>query len=119
MATPPPAEATATPTLTENEQLATINSDYTARYGFHDAEDYPSQATKGTERESVVTTENFPAMRLARWNAASPLPTTGAGEKLRAASRPVSSKQATIVAASPQAPVLSPMRTWPANPHSS
>ena len=32
----------------------------------------------GTERDSVVTTVNLPATRLAMWNAASPMPTTGA-----------------------------------------
>ena len=48
----------------------------------------------GTERASVVTTLNLPATRLARWKAASPMPMTGAPVTHRAASRPVSSKQA-------------------------
>ena len=46
------------------------------------------------ERDSVVTTLNFAAIRLAIWNAASPMPTTGASVAHRAASSPVSSKQA-------------------------
>ena len=48
----------------------------------------------GIERPSVVTTEKRPAIRLHTWNAASPMPTTGARARLRAASRPVSSKHA-------------------------
>ncbi|MGI8871094.1 MAG: Fe-S cluster assembly protein SufB [Candidatus Limnocylindria bacterium] len=44
----------ATPdTLTENEQLAGINSDYTERFGFHDAEDYLYKAPKGLNKEIV------------------------------------------------------------------
>ena len=48
----------------------------------------------GIERPSVVTTEKRPATSEARWNAASPIPTTGAVASDRAASSPVSSKQA-------------------------
>ena len=48
----------------------------------------------GTDRDKVVTTENFPATRLAMWKPASPIPITGASVAQRAASRPVSSKQA-------------------------
>src|SRR5437899_3079842 len=39
--------------LTENEQLARINADYTERYGFHDAENYLYKAPKGLNREIV------------------------------------------------------------------
>src|SRR6267143_35261 len=46
----------------------------------------------GTERASVVTTAKRPATRLAAWKAASPMPTTGATARARAASSPVSSK---------------------------
>ncbi|MEA2390327.1 MAG: Fe-S cluster assembly protein SufB [Solirubrobacteraceae bacterium] len=45
--------ATPEPVLTENEQLAGINSDYTERFGFHDAEDYLYKAPKGLSREIV------------------------------------------------------------------
>src|SRR6267143_1052362 len=55
----------------------------------------------GTERASVVTTAKRPAMRLAAWNAASPMPTTGAAASARAASSPVSSKQAMTCALTP------------------
>ncbi len=41
------------PAPTENEQLAGINSDYTERFGFHDAEDYLYKAPKGLSREIV------------------------------------------------------------------
>ena len=39
--------------LTENEQLAGINADYTERYGFHDAENYLYKADKGLTRQTV------------------------------------------------------------------
>jgi len=39
--------------LTENEKLATINDNYTEKYGFHDAEDYLYKAPKGINREIV------------------------------------------------------------------
>src|SRR5947209_14747113 len=55
----------------------------------------------GTERASVVTTAKRPATRLAAWKAASPMPTTGAPASARAASRPVSSKQAMTCALTP------------------
>ncbi|MBV9473309.1 MAG: Fe-S cluster assembly protein SufB, partial [Solirubrobacterales bacterium] len=41
------------PALSENEQLARINADYTERYGFHDAENYLYKAPKGLNREIV------------------------------------------------------------------
>ena len=47
-----------------------------------------------TERDSVVMTLKRGASSAARWQAASPMPTTGASNSARAASRPVSSKQA-------------------------
>ncbi len=39
--------------LTTNEALGQINSDYTERYGFHDAENYLYKAPKGINREVV------------------------------------------------------------------
>src|SRR4051812_13717419 len=45
-------------------------------------------------RGSVVTTANRLATRVAAWNAASPMPTTGASVTSRAASSPGSPKQA-------------------------
>ena len=62
------------------------------------------------ERESVVTTLNFAAMRLAMWNAASPMPMTGAEVAHRAASSPVSSKQAMTKASASRALPISSMR---------
>src|SRR5487761_1394053 len=47
------------PELTENEQLAQINSDYTERYGFHDAENYLYKAPKGINREIVEKISEF------------------------------------------------------------
>src|SRR5487761_905346 len=47
------------PELTENEQLAQINSDYTERYGFHDAENYLYKAPKGINRELVAKISEF------------------------------------------------------------
>jgi Fe-S cluster assembly protein SufB len=49
----------AVPVLTENEQLAQINSDYTERYGFHDAEHYLYKAPKGLNREIVEKISEF------------------------------------------------------------
>src|SRR3978361_2194965 len=44
----------ATPeTLAEQQALQGINSDYTERYGFHDAENYLYKAPKGLNREIV------------------------------------------------------------------
>jgi Fe-S cluster assembly protein SufB len=40
-------------TASTNEQLATINDNYTEKYGFHDAEDYLYKAPKGINREIV------------------------------------------------------------------
>src|ERR1700734_3240035 len=45
--------------LTENEQLANINSDYDERYGFHDAENYLYKAPKGINREIVEKISEF------------------------------------------------------------
>ena len=45
--------------LTENEQLAQINADYTERYGFHDAENYLYKAPKGLNREIVEKISEF------------------------------------------------------------
>ena len=45
--------------LTENEQLGQINSDYTERYGFHDAENYLYKAPKGLNREIVEKISEF------------------------------------------------------------
>ena len=53
MATP---EATI---LTENEQLAGINSDYEQRYGFHDAENCLYKAPKGLSPEIVEKISEF------------------------------------------------------------
>jgi Fe-S cluster assembly protein SufB len=49
----------AAPELTENEQLAQINSDYTERYGFHDAENYLYKAPKGINKEIVEKISEF------------------------------------------------------------
>src|SRR6201988_3470672 len=48
-----------TPELTENEQLARINPDYTERYGFHDAENYLYKAPKGLTAELVAKISEF------------------------------------------------------------
>jgi Fe-S cluster assembly protein SufB len=45
--------------LTENEQLARINADYTERYGFHDAENYLYKAEKGLTRQTVEMISDF------------------------------------------------------------
>jgi Fe-S cluster assembly protein SufB len=45
--------------LTENEQLADINADYTERYGFHDAENYLYKAEKGLTRQTVEMISDF------------------------------------------------------------
>src|SRR6202789_3198740 len=58
MATTDPTLAPA-PVLTENEQLATINSDYDERYGFHDAENYLFKAPKGINKEIVAKIFGF------------------------------------------------------------
>ena len=58
MATPDTL-STAAPVLTENEQLANINADYTERYGFHDAENYLYKAPKGLTRELVAKISEF------------------------------------------------------------
>ena len=52
-------ETPGTPILTENEQLANINSDYTEKYGFHDAENYLYKAPKGINREIVEKISEF------------------------------------------------------------
>ena len=53
-----PIEAQAA-ALSENEQLAKINSDYDERYGFHDAENYLYKAPKGINREIVEKISEF------------------------------------------------------------
>ncbi|MEI7625246.1 MAG: Fe-S cluster assembly protein SufB [Actinomycetota bacterium] len=45
--------------LNENAELADINSDYTERYGFHDAENYLFKAPKGLTRELVEKISEF------------------------------------------------------------
>jgi Fe-S cluster assembly protein SufB len=45
--------------LTENEQLAGINADYTERYGFRDAENYLYKAEKGLTRQTVEMISDF------------------------------------------------------------
>src|SRR5579863_6685221 len=45
--------------LTENQQLANINSDYDERYGFHDAENYLYKAPKGLSAELVAKISEF------------------------------------------------------------
>ncbi len=47
------------PAPTESEQLAGINSDYTERFGFHDAENYLYKAPKGLNREIVEKISEF------------------------------------------------------------
>src|SRR6202046_5133675 len=58
MATPDTL-ATDPPVLTENEALSQINSDYTERYGFHDAENSLYKAPKGLTRELVAKISEF------------------------------------------------------------
>jgi Fe-S cluster assembly protein SufB len=48
-----------TEVLTENQQLAGINADYTERYGFHDAENYLYKAEKGLTRQTVEMISDF------------------------------------------------------------
>jgi Fe-S cluster assembly protein SufB len=48
-----------TEALTENEQLAGINADYTERYGFHDAENYLYKAEKGLTQQTVEMISDF------------------------------------------------------------
>src|SRR5436189_3016888 len=50
----------ATPeTIAEQQSLAGINSDYTEKYGFHDAENYLYKAPKGLSRELVAKISEF------------------------------------------------------------
>src|ERR1044072_190814 len=50
----------ATPeTIAEQESLAGINSDYTEKYGFHDAENYLYKAPKGLSAELVAKISEF------------------------------------------------------------
>ncbi len=58
MATTDPKTSEA-PALTENEQLARINTDYAERFGFHDAENYLYKAPKGLNREIVEKISEF------------------------------------------------------------
>ena len=64
MATPDTVN-TDIPALTENEQLRGINSDYTERYGFHDAENYLYKAPKGLTAELVAKISEFKSEILA------------------------------------------------------
>ena len=59
MATPETRLGDGVVELTENEQLARINADYTERYGFHDAENYLYKAPKGLTREIVEKISEF------------------------------------------------------------
>src|ERR1700678_2064591 len=60
MATPETLPETGpVPVLTENQKLAMINSDYTERYGFKDAENYLYKAPKGLNREIVEKISEF------------------------------------------------------------
>jgi Fe-S cluster assembly protein SufB len=45
--------------IAEQEALATLNSDYTERYGFHDPENYLYKAPKGINREIVEKISEF------------------------------------------------------------
>ena len=56
-------------------------------FAHRDANPYLARlcSSAGIDRESVVTTENLPATRLAIWKAASPMPMTGAATAQRAA----------------------------------
>jgi Fe-S cluster assembly protein SufB len=72
--------------IAEQEALAGINSDYTERYGFHDAENYLYKAPKGLTRELVEKISEFKSepqwMREFRLKAldyflARPMPTWG------------------------------------------
>src|SRR3954464_13567199 len=50
----------ATPeTVAEQQSLATLNSDYTEKYGFHDAENYLYKAPKGLTPELVAKISEF------------------------------------------------------------
>src|SRR4051795_8307029 len=50
----------ATPeTVAEQKSLATLNSDYTEKYGFHDAENYLYKAPKGLTEEVVRKISEF------------------------------------------------------------
>jgi Fe-S cluster assembly protein SufB len=73
-------------TLTEEQQLATINSDYAEKFGFHDAENYLFKAPKGLTRELVEQISEYKSepqwMRDFRLKAldhflAKPMPTWG------------------------------------------
>ena len=56
MATP---DQTRVPLTSEEEGLKDLNSDYTERYGFHDAENYLFKAPKGLTRELVEKISEF------------------------------------------------------------
>jgi Fe-S cluster assembly protein SufB len=73
-------------TLTEEQQLTTINSDYAEKFGFHDAENYLLKAPKGLTRELVQQISEYKSeptwMREFRLKAldhflARPMPTWG------------------------------------------
>src|SRR3954467_3666125 len=46
-------------TIAEQESLQGINSDYTEKYGFHDAENYLFKAPKGLTKELVEKISEF------------------------------------------------------------
>src|SRR5918997_3412362 len=46
-------------TIPETDTLQTINSDYTEKYGFHDAENYLYKAPKGLTKELVEKISEF------------------------------------------------------------
>src|ERR1700710_943739 len=51
--------ATTPETIAEQQALQGINSDYTEKYGFHDAENYLYKAPKGLTRELVEKISEF------------------------------------------------------------
>ncbi len=56
----PPETITSTKALTDDEaSLKSLGSDYTERYGFHDAENYLYKAPKGINREIVEKISEF------------------------------------------------------------
>ena len=61
----------------------------------------------GADRDNVVTTQKLCATMLTAWKEASPISITGLVASARAASSPVSSKQAMIWASAPSRSALS------------
>jgi Fe-S cluster assembly protein SufB len=56
---PTPPEATGSLLNEEESSLVDLNADYTAKYGFHDAENYLYKAPKGINREIVEKISEF------------------------------------------------------------